>query len=282
MAGGADDIERPMTAHSPNAHGAPDIWDRCGLPGWTYHSQALFDLERTKVFLTHWQLAGHTADLPGTGDWLGFDLLGERAVVMRGSDGVIRAFHNLCRHRGARVVDGASGIRKSAIVCPFHGWVYNLDGTLRGVAQPESFGTKDRGQFGLKPIEMQIWHGFIFLRFAAGPQPDVADWLSPYATDFAAFRLGDLAAVTTPGWATNLPVNWKSLRDVDNEGYNVPLAHPALQELYGRSYANTHHGNGLAQSNATFGDWPGRRWSVRNYVKTSPVQDWQPAHLQRA
>ena len=112
-----------MTALTPNAYGAPEAWDRRGLPGWTYHSQALFDLERDHVFLTHWQLAGHTADLPDPGDWLGFDLLGERAVVIRGTDGVIRACHNLCRHRGARVLDGASGTCKSAIVCPFHGWV---------------------------------------------------------------------------------------------------------------------------------------------------------------
>ena len=137
----------------------------------------------------------------------------------------------------------------------------------------------DRSKFGLKPIEMQIWHGFLFRRFAPGPQPDVADWLAPYAADFAAFRLDQLVAVTTPGWATDLPVNWKSVRDVDNEGYHVPLAHPALQELYGRSYTDTYHGQGLTQSNATFGDRPGRRWSVRNYVKLSPRQDW---HLQKA
>jgi carnitine monooxygenase subunit len=179
----------------------------------------LFDLERSKLFLTHWQLAGHTADLAAIGDWLSFDLLGERAVMMRGQDGNIRAFHNLCRHRGARVVDGTSGKCKNAIVCPFHGWVYNLDGTLCGAAQPESFGTMDRSQFGLRPIEMQIWHGFIFLRFAPGPQPDVANWLAPYAADFASFRLDELVAVNLPSWQTELPVNWKSVRDVDNEGY---------------------------------------------------------------
>ncbi|NJO56050.1 MAG: Rieske 2Fe-2S domain-containing protein [Rhodospirillales bacterium] len=78
----------------------PNDWDRKGLPGWTYHSPALFALERERVFLTHWQLAGHVCDIPNAGDWLAFDILGERAVVMRGQDGVVRAFHNLCRHRG--------------------------------------------------------------------------------------------------------------------------------------------------------------------------------------
>lgn len=126
-----------MNGYIPNAFGASDAWDRRGLPGWTYHSQALFDLERTRVFLTHWQLAGHTADLPNVGDWLGFDLLGERAVVMRGQDGVIRAFHNLCRHRGARVVDGSSGTLQRGDCLPVSwlglqlGWHFARCGTAR-------------------------------------------------------------------------------------------------------------------------------------------------------
>ena len=78
----------------------PAGWDRRGLPAWTYHSEALFQLEREEIFLTHWQVAGHISDIPAPGDWLSFDLLGERAVVMRGADGVVRAFHNLCRLEG--------------------------------------------------------------------------------------------------------------------------------------------------------------------------------------
>jgi len=147
----------------------PNSWDRRGLPGWTYHSQALFDLERSEVFLKHWQIVGHVSDIPAPGDWLTFDMLGERALVIRGRDGVVRAFHNLCRHRGARVVDGASGHCKGALVCPFHGWVYNLDGSLRGPARPETFGDMDRDSFGLKHVELEIFHGFIFLRFLPGP-----------------------------------------------------------------------------------------------------------------
>ena len=127
----------------------PNDWDRRGLPAWAYHSQAMFDLERDQVFLKHWQVVGHLNDLPAPGDWLAFDMLGERAVVMRGHDGEVRAFHNLCRHRGARVVDGVQGHCRGAMVCPFHGWVYNLDGTLRGAAVPTSFGTLDRQKFGL-------------------------------------------------------------------------------------------------------------------------------------
>jgi carnitine monooxygenase subunit len=136
-----------MNEMPSSAMAVPVEWDRRGLPGWTYHSDALFELERSEVFLKQWQIVGHVSDIPAQGDWLAFDLLGERAVVMRGQDDVVRAFHNLCRHRGARVVDGVSGHCKNAMVCPFHGWVYNLDGTLRGAARPETFGGM-RWRFG--------------------------------------------------------------------------------------------------------------------------------------
>ncbi len=260
----------------------PNDWDRRGLPAWTYRSKALFALEREQVFLTHWQVVGHVCDLPQPGDWLTFDLLGERAVVMRGQDGVVRAFHNLCRHRGARVVDGASGNCKGAIVCPFHGWVYNLDGSLRGAAQPKSFGALQREDFGLKPIEMEMFHGFIFLRFGPGPQAPVATLLAPFDADFAAYGLNGIEPVPAPGWSSDLPVNWKSVRDVDNEGYHVALAHPGLQDLYGRTYRDLYLENGLSISIGWFGDVPGKLWSVRNYAKISPSRPELPTHLQRA
>lgn len=260
----------------------PPDWDRRGLPGWTYHSGALFALEREALFLTHWQIVGHEADIPAPGDWLAFDLLGERAVVMRGADGVVRAFHNLCRHRGARVVDGDRGHCRGAIVCPFHGWVYNLDGTLRGAARPSSFGGLAREDFGLKPIEMEIFHGFIFLRFGPGPQPAVASLLAPFEADFAAYGLREVLPVAEPHWATELPVNWKSVRDVDNEGYHVAMAHPGLQELYGRSYRDLFMTGGLTVSLGWFGDAPGRGWSVRNYIRLAPDRPDLPVHLRRA
>jgi phenylpropionate dioxygenase-like ring-hydroxylating dioxygenase large terminal subunit len=260
----------------------PPEWDRRGLPGWTYHSPALFALERERLFLTHWQVAGHVNDIPAPGDWLAFDLMGERAVVMRGADGVVRAFHNLCRHRGARVVDGDRGTCKGAIVCPFHGWVYNLDGTLRGAARPSTFGAMDRDLFGLKPVEAEVFHGFVFLRLAPGPQPAVADLLAPFAADFAAYRADRVLPVATPNWTVDVPVNWKSVRDVDNEGYHVALAHPALQELYGRTYRDHVLPRGLSASVGWFGDAPGRGWSVRHYLSLAPDRPGLPPHLRRA
>lgn len=258
----------------------PGDWDRRGLPGWTYHSRALFDLEKREVFQTHWQIAGHVNDIPSPGDYLTMDVTDERALVIRGKDGVVRGFHNLCRHRGARVAAEEHGHCKGALVCPFHGWVYNLDGTLRGAARPESFGDLDRKEFGLRPLDLEVWRGFIFIRFRSGPQPSVATLMAPFDADFAAWRSEELLPAGDT-WTGELPVNWKSIRDVDNEGYHVAMAHPALQDLYGRTYSDKTYTNGISASFATFGDNPGRLWSVRNYVKFSRVQDWLPENRRR-
>ncbi len=258
----------------------PKNWDRRGLPGWTYSSEALFELEKREVFQTHWQIAAHVSDLPRTGSYVTFDIGEERAVVVRGDDGVIRAFNNLCRHRGARVAPDAQGQCKNALVCPFHGWVYNLNGTLRGPARPKSFGELNKSQFGLKPLEAEIWLGFIFVRFRPGPQPAVSDLLAPYAEDLSHFMIEDL--VPASGFLTmRSPVNWKSVRDVDNEGYHVAMAHPGLQDLYGASYRDVAYPNGLSVSKGPYNGHAGRRWSVRNYVKLAPEATWLPEDMRR-
>lgn len=269
-----------MTVEFAQKKAVPEHWDRRGLPAWTYRSQSLLELEKREVFHTHWQIAGHVNDLPEPGDYLTFDVGEERALVIRGQDGVIRGFNNLCRHRGARVAPDAQGHCKNAIVCPFHGWVYNLDGTLRGPARPKSFGDLDRSQYGLKPIECEIWLGFIFIRFRPGPQLSVAETLAIHYADLVDYRIPELVPAT--GFQTTLsPVNWKSVRDVDNEGYHVAMAHPGLQDLYGAHYKDFTYPNGLSASKAPYNAHAGRRWSVRNYVNLAPEATWLPAEKRR-
>ena len=100
----------------------PKEWDRNGLPGWSYFSENLLDVENEELFRKHWQLVCHTNDIPEPGDYHTYDIAKERALVIRGHDRTIRAFHNLCRHRGARVVAGSSGRCNKAMLCPYHGW----------------------------------------------------------------------------------------------------------------------------------------------------------------
>ena len=252
----------------------PNDWDRRGLPGWSYHSQALLDLEKEYVFRNHWQIIGHVSDVPNRGDYLAMDVVGERALVVRGKDGVVRGFHNMCRHRGSRVVAENKGTCKNALVCPFHGWVYNLDGTLRGAARPQSFPELDKTEFGLTPLELEVWMGFIFIRFRKGPQPSVAELMKPVESEIAHYRIGDMVPAYGV-WTQKSQVNWKSVRDVDNEGYHVAMAHPALQDLYGSTYFDEPFDKGVSRSFATYNPHAGRRWSVKNYVRISP----EPAHL---
>ncbi|MFK7753188.1 MAG: aromatic ring-hydroxylating dioxygenase subunit alpha [Sedimentitalea sp.] len=259
----------------------PKNWDRRGLPGWTYHSAALLGLEKETLFKTHWQIACHVSDVPDKGSFRTFDLCEERAIVLRDGEGNVRAFQNICRHRGSRLVAKEQGTCPSALICPFHGWVYNLDGTLRGAARPESFPAMDKHQFALRPIEMEIWHGFVFLRFMPGPQPSVADLLAPFEAEAAAYRMAD--HVPTDGfWTEESPVNWKSVRDVDNEGYHVAMAHPGLQDLYGSSYNDEPFVNGVSRSEGQYTQTKGRRWAVRNYKKLSKPQSHLPEHLHQS
>jgi phenylpropionate dioxygenase-like ring-hydroxylating dioxygenase large terminal subunit len=258
---------------------SPD-WDRRGLPAWTYHSQAMLDLEIQGLFRTHWQIAGHVSDLPQPGDFLTFDVADDRALIVRGEDGLVRGFHNLCRHRGSRVTAEERGHCKRAFVCPFHGWVYNTDGTLRGAAQPQSFGAMDRGRFGLKPLDLEIFMGFIFTRFQPGPQPAVAEAFSQFATELADYRLDDLVPASAP-FTSSLPVNWKSVRDVDNEGYHVAMAHPALHDLYGNDYTDETYENGVSRALGRFGTVGGGLWSVRHYLAHSGGPAWLPDDKRR-
>ena len=145
-----------MTETISNQLNVPSQWDRAGLPGWAYFSEELFSLEQEVLFRQHWQLVGHVNTIKDIGSYITFDIANERALIIKGSDGEIRAFHNLCRHRGSRVVPDEKGKCNKSIVCPYHGWTYGLDGSTRGVARKETFPKMDRDKLGLIPLNMEI------------------------------------------------------------------------------------------------------------------------------
>ncbi len=258
----------------------PNDWDRKGLPGWCYHSAELLELEKEEVFKTHWQIVCHVSDIPNSGDFQTLDMCGERAIVLRNAEGEVRAYHNTCRHRGSRLVAEDHGNCPSAMICPFHGWVYNLDGTLRGAAKPTSYPPMDKEEFALLALESEIWNGFIFVRFKKGPQPSIAELLGPFSEEAAYLRMEQ--QLPTDGiWNEETPVNWKSIRDIDNEGYHVAMAHPALQDLYGSTYEDEPYIDGISRAQGRYTPSQGRRWAVRNYKKFSKAQDFLPEDLDK-
>ena len=260
----------------------PNEWDRSGLPPWTYHSEELTEVEKDVLFRRHWQLACHVSDVAEPGDWVAFDMAGERALVLRGADGCIRAFHNLCRHRGSRVVAGSRGRCDRMITCPFHGWRYNLDGTLRGPASPDGLPKLDRSEHGLKPVELDIWMGFVFIRFLTGDQPAVSQVFARHDPEVAPYGTEAMVPADDAFWTHEMAVNWKAVRDVDNEGYHVPVAHPSLQDLYGMNYYDEPLRDGTTRSFGAFTERPGRLWSVRHYKQILPERTGLPASHRRA
>lgn len=267
-------LDLTATAESPD-------WDRSGLPAWSYTNAELLEAEKDLLFRRHWQVACHVNDIPNAGDYIATDICGERGLVIRGRDGQIRAFHNLCRHRGSRVVADQKGTCKSAIICPFHGWAYNLDGTLRGAAQPRSLPDLDRVAYGLKPIEMDIWHGFVFIRFKPGPQPPISQVLSRFNDEVAQYRLSEFLPDGAGFWSESVEANWKCVRDVDNEGYHVPMAHPGLHDLFGSNYYDEPFLDGTARSYSKFREGDGSLWSVKMYKALLPqLQSLDAEHRQ--
>lgn len=269
-------------AYNTGVRGMPNDWDRGALPAWTYDSQELLDLEKEAVFRRNWLCAGHVSEIPEPGDYLSFDAADERALILRDRDGEIHAFHNFCRHRGSRVLTERQGRCRRAIICPFHGWSYNLDGSLRAMASPGTFPDLDKTKRGLKPLGFEIWEGLIFVRFK-GEGPSVAEQMAPFSAEVRPYRLGELQPLGDY-WESELDFNWKVFMDIDAEGYHVPVAHPALQQLYGPSYYDEVSAND--DGSRSFGTFRAaedtKLWSVRHYLKLLPEATHLPESHRRA
>ena len=213
---------------------APDRTDDLSLPGWVYHDPEYFRVEMARVIRPAWQIVCHVSDIPAPGDWRTLDYLGESAMVIRGTDGEVRAFANVCRHRGSRLVDGHEGCAKR-LTCPYHAWTYATDGRLIGVPHKADYPAFDQSEWGLIPVELEEWRGFLFVRLESGG-PGVAEMMAPYDAEIAPHRFGDLQAI---GRITmrQRDVNWKNVADNYSDGLHIDVAHPGLTRLFGASYA---------------------------------------------
>ncbi|MFA6219672.1 MAG: aromatic ring-hydroxylating dioxygenase subunit alpha [Erythrobacter sp.] len=254
---------------------AADPLDGWSLPAWTYHDEEFHRLELDRIFRPSWQVVCHASDIPNHGDWHTLDHCGESVIVVHGKDDVLRAFTNVCRHRGSRLVDGAAGCAKK-LVCPYHAWTYDLDGRLTGVPDAASYPALDRDRAGLAPVELETWRGFVFVRLEDDGGPAPAQMMAPYEAMIEPYRFEELSAL---GRVTLRPrrVNWKNVGDNYSDGLHIPVAHPGLTRLFGKSYGVE------AQANVDrmWGDMVERasaNWSERMYQRLLPPV----AHLPQA
>ncbi len=204
------------------------------LPAWTYSDPEFFAVELRRIFRPSWQIVCHASDIPAAGDYHLLDAIGESVIVIRGEDGAMRAFTNVCRHRGARILDGPSGCARR-LVCPYHAWTYGSDGRLTGVPMKASYGDVDWDAHGLTPVEVEDFLGFLFVRLEDDGGPSVAEMMAPYRQEIAPYRFPELRAL---GRVTLRPreVNWKNIGDNYSDGLHIAVAHPGLKRLMGDGY----------------------------------------------
>lgn len=205
-----------------------------GLPAWTYRDADFYALEKERIFRPSWQVVCHDSDITNVGDWFTLECIGESVIVIRGDDGHVRAFTNVCRHRGSRLVDGAQGCAKK-LVCPYHAWVYEKDGRLSGVPFKADYPSLKMEEQGLVPVDHELWNGFHFVRLKDDGGPSVAEMMAPYEAMIAPHKFEELRAV---GRVTVRPrqVNWKNVGDNYADALHIPVAHPGLTRLFAKSY----------------------------------------------
>jgi len=210
-----------------------DSLDLMSLPGWLYFDPEFFEAEQ-KVFLRSApQVVCHESEIREPGNWRSLEYLGESVIVIRGDDGAVRAFSNVCRHRGSRLVDGTGGCVK-VLTCPYHAWSYARDGRLVGGPHRHEYPGLETETLGLKPVALEAWRGFLFVTLEPGA-PSVAEMMAPYEAEVALYQLEELRVMGRVTMRPR-PLNWKTIADNYSDHLHIAVGHPGLTRLFGRNY----------------------------------------------
>ncbi len=255
-----------MTVFAPEREISQDDLVR-GLPAWTYNNAELLDLEYRRLILGTWQVVCHMNDLPELGNFTTLELMRDSILVMRGDDGELRAFHNVCRHRGARLVDGPGQCRKR-LVCPYHGWAYRLDGSLGGVPSEKTFPGLDKASFGLNQVELETLLGFVFVR-VAGEGPSLKDMWGDYVQTAAPYEPEKMVALTEvveEDWNAD----WKTVVDNNQENYHIPLGHPGYYRMLDNEMLGFGNKHGIGATISVHKSRPSPNWVERSYQDLAP------------
>ena len=190
------------------------------MPAWCYTSDAFYAREVERIFHREWNFIGRADRIPNHGDYFTIEFAGVPVVVVRGKNGMVRAFSNVCRHRGARIMNGEGNAR--SFRCPYHSWSYTLDGRLERAPEMHETRGFELADYGLKPVRLETWAGFMFINF----DPDAVDLMTflgdlPEVT--APYRFEDMTCVRRREY--DLACNWKIYVENAMEAYHVPSVH---------------------------------------------------------
>lgn len=198
------------------------------LPQKYFTAPEIFLAEREKIFARQWLCLGHQSQLANPGDFFLAEAVGENFIVLRDYAGVVRGFYNLCRHRGARVCDQASGRLHETLQCPYHAWTYKLDGSLVGAPHMNLAADFRKENFALHAVALALWEGFIFINLADEPEP-LAQALVPVGEKFRPWNIPHLRSAKRIVY--DVAANWKLVFQNYSECYHCPLVHPTLAKL---------------------------------------------------
>jgi phenylpropionate dioxygenase-like ring-hydroxylating dioxygenase large terminal subunit/AcrR family transcriptional regulator len=269
----------PARSRLPPPEIAADPAIRLTLPAWVYSSEEFHELEKEHLFLSSWQIVGHVSELKETGDYLTFEFFGRRGFVVKGADGEIRAFHNVCAHRAHAVVSGQRGRCGKFLTCMYHGWTYHLDGRNRSISAPDTFPRFDRTKYGLKPIELEAFMGMVFIRFQGG-EPSVAERMAPHIPELAHYKMDQMVPLDEM-WTKEVAIDWKNVIENYVEDYHFPIGHPGLSALMEAKYDRESFPGGTMRLSHRMREKPLKSWSAQGYAKFLPVIEHLPEDMRR-
>ena len=216
------------------------------LPSRYYYDAGVFEAERDRIFYKGWHAVGHVNELKDPGDYLTQEIFDQSVMVVRGRDGQARAFHNVCQHRGNRLLLQRRGKLGTVIRCGYHSWCYDFAGDLRNAPRSERLTDFDKTQYGLKPVRLEVLGSFYFVNL--DPAAEALATLAPGAESEMRRFLPDLDRMQLIEETDVLvPANWKVIMDNSIEGYHFDLSGPVHKTISKmtdfKQYSLTAHGN---------------------------------------
>ena len=196
------------------------------LPKRAYHDPAVFDWERANVIRRDWVMVARDEDVAEPGTYTLVELDDDPLIVVRGRDGVLRAFHNVCRHRGTAVAEEPCG-KVVRFQCPYHAWIYDLDGSLIRAKHTDDLDDFAFEDYGLAEVRLDTWQGFVFLNLDGTAAP-LRDQLGDLVEHWDRFDFSTLRRARRIEY--EVKANWKFIAENYSECYHCPGVHPAAQQ----------------------------------------------------
>jgi Rieske 2Fe-2S family protein len=222
-----------VTQERPRVRDAHDWRPKPTLTGLDYTSQAVYDEERERLFFADWVCIGRADEVTSPGDYLVRDVVGESIFVVRNRAGALRAFYNVCAHRGTKLLDDdpACGTLGKALKCPYHAWSYDYDGRLLATPNVHEDELFERADYRLHSIAVDEYAGFLFVNLAdeARPLRDRLVDSNETITDFDRYRMGELRLAKRITY--DVAANWKIVVENYNECLHCPTIHPELVQV---------------------------------------------------